>query len=392
MVPSAFVALQELPRTPAGKVDRKALPATDRALSDSSDVAIDCNDPIETELVMIWEDVLRLHPIGPLDNFFELGGHSLLAVQLLSRIAAAFGQTLPLRSLFVAPTIRGIAGHLRQGTELPVAWPTLIPLQPHGARPPLFCVAAPNANALGFVFLARQLGSEQPAYGLQRQDSSNPERFYTQDEYSELAAESIDDLNSIWPEGPCLLCGFCEGAHIAFEMARQLEAAGREVALVAMFDAWPLENTVSRFRHRLLGAVHRFKKRWRYGRLSQAIPFLRRQFIRLSGVMPQIDLSADGAQGLPPDLLEVASWQRWQERLWPGKDFNPPVYNGRITVFRVRRQPRWRIQDDSLGWRIRATQGVEIVSIPGDHATILREPHVQVLAAKLAACLTSVGR
>src|SRR6185295_5247161 len=112
---------------------------------------------------------------------------------------------------------------------------------------------------------------------------------------------------AVWPEGPCLLCGFCEGTHIAFEMARQLDAAGREVGLLAMFDAWPLENTVSRFRHRLLAIFNRWMDRLRHGRLTNAIPFLRRQLYRLTGSIPQTPESADGAQGLPPDLSAVAS-------------------------------------------------------------------------------------
>src|SRR5262249_55059345 len=152
----------------------------------------------------------------------------LLAVRLLARINAVFNQTVPLRALFLAPTVRAMAGQIRQGSEARY-WPELIPIQPHGSRPPLFCVAAPNVNALGFVFLARRLGPDQPVYGLQRQDSSNPQRFYTQAEYEAVAAEYLRALNEVWPEGPCLLCGFCEGAHIAFEISRKLAAMGREV-------------------------------------------------------------------------------------------------------------------------------------------------------------------
>src|SRR5262249_9507928 len=122
---------------------------------------------------------------------------------------------------------------------------------------------APNVNALGFVFLARHLGPDQPVYGLQRHDPANQERFYTQAEYEALAAESVKALNEVWPEGPCLLCGFCEGAHIAFEIARQLAASGREVRLLGMLDAWPLENTASRFRHFLYAKYRQSLKRWR---------------------------------------------------------------------------------------------------------------------------------
>jgi thioesterase domain-containing protein len=245
---------------------------------------------------------------------------------------------------------------------------------------------------VGFAFLARRLGDDQPVYGLQRQDSQNPDRFYTQADYEALAASSISALNEVWPEGPCLLCGFCEGTHIAFEMARQLSAAGREVGLLAMFDAWPLENTTSRFRHMLVRVYGRWKRRWQVGFLSSVLPFLRRQLYRTSSSARRPATLSPDADDAAMNSSERVAWNRWRERMWPGKDFVPPVFNGRITVFRIRRQPFWRVRDDSLGWRARAASGVEIHEIPGEHHTILSEPHVEVLARKLTECISHVSR
>jgi thioesterase domain-containing protein len=295
------------------------------------------------------------------------------------------------RVVFQAPTVRKMAQLLRENPESR-AWPMLVPIQPKGSRPPLFCVAAPNVNAVGFAFLARRLDHDQPVYGLQRQDSRNPDRFYTQADYEALAALSISALNEVWPEGPCLLCGFCEGTHIAFEMARQLSAAGREIGLLAMFDAWPLENTASRARHMLTRVYGRWKRRWQRGRLSNALPFLRRQLFRTNGSARRQATESPDADGAPLNEAERARWNRWRERMWPGKDFVPPVFDGRITVFRIRRQPFWRVRDDSLGWRARAAQGVEIHEVPGEHHTILSEPHVEVLARKLTECISHVSR
>lgn len=395
MIPSVYIGLKQLPRRPNGKLDRKSLPSHKLNRLPSGQLLVEARNVTEELLASIWCEVLGLDHVSPLDNFFDLGGHSLLAARLLSRITAAFHQILPLRAFFLAPTVRGIAELLRQGADS-ASWPTLIPIQANGSRPPLFCVAAPNVNALGFVFLARHLGSDQPVYGLQRHNPDNPERFYTQAEYEALAASSIDELNAIWPEGPCLLCGFCEGAHIAFEMARQLSAAGREVALLAMFDTWPVENTVSRFRLRLRGALHAWKKCWRHGRLTNLPNFLRRQIFRLTGYVPGREgstngMSPDSIQGLPAELSELAAWKRWEQRMWPGKEFVPPVFDGRITVFRVRRQAFWRVHDEGLGWGSRAAQGVEVYEIPGEHPTFLREPHVRVLAAKLSERLLNIS-
>ena len=78
--------------------------------------------------------------------------------------------------------------------------------------------------------------------------------------------------------------------------------------------------------------------------------------------------------------------------MWPGKDFVPPVFPGRISVFRLRRQYFWRVRDESLGWKSRAALGVTLHEIPGKHHTILREPNVPVLAAKLANAIAAVCR
>lgn len=107
MVPSAFVILPAMPLTPNGKVDRKALPEPERPGSESDYVAP--RNDIEARLAGIWGEVLGLDRIGVHDNFFELGGHSLLATQVMARAQDAFQQNFPLRRLFEAPTIAGLA-------------------------------------------------------------------------------------------------------------------------------------------------------------------------------------------------------------------------------------------------------------------------------------------
>ena len=106
MVPSAFVTLEVFPLTPNGKIDRKALPAPDHGATQSYTPP---RNETETALVNIWEDLLGLDQIGVLDDFFALGGHSLLATQLISRIRDQLQITLPLNSLFDAPTVAGLA-------------------------------------------------------------------------------------------------------------------------------------------------------------------------------------------------------------------------------------------------------------------------------------------
>jgi acyl carrier protein len=113
MVPAAFVTLEALPLTPNGKVDRKALPKPDfEALADESKFV--ASTPTEIVLARIWCEVLGLKHVGIHDNFFELGGHSLMAVRIFSEIKTILGKSLPLATLFQAPTVEKLAAALRE--------------------------------------------------------------------------------------------------------------------------------------------------------------------------------------------------------------------------------------------------------------------------------------
>ncbi|MCA2655313.1 non-ribosomal peptide synthetase [Microcystis sp. M061S2] len=123
MIPSAFVILESLPLTPNGKIDHRALPSPE---FQSQEQYIAPRNPIEEILSSIWAKVLKVARVGIHDNFFELGGHSLLATQLISRIREAFQVEMPLRELFVAPTIAELSQEIKrlsegeQLTELPI--------------------------------------------------------------------------------------------------------------------------------------------------------------------------------------------------------------------------------------------------------------------------------
>jgi len=114
MVPSAFVLLDALPKTPNGKLDRRALPAPDLSGATLDTAYVAPRTPIEELLADIWAQVLRRERVGVYDNFFELGGHSLLATQMLYRVREAFQVELTLRVLFEAPTVVSLAAQLER--------------------------------------------------------------------------------------------------------------------------------------------------------------------------------------------------------------------------------------------------------------------------------------
>jgi amino acid adenylation domain-containing protein len=109
MTPSLFITVAAMPLTPNGKVDRRALPAP-TAPEPLAPVAP--RTPAEETIAGIWAEVLGVPRLGVHDNFFDLGGHSLLAIQAISRIRQAFGVELPLRTLFEAPSVAGLAARL----------------------------------------------------------------------------------------------------------------------------------------------------------------------------------------------------------------------------------------------------------------------------------------
>ncbi|HEX7240513.1 MAG TPA: amino acid adenylation domain-containing protein, partial [Longimicrobiaceae bacterium] len=135
MVPGAFVVLERLPLNANGKVDRRALPAPEQGAGAEY---VAPRTPVEEVLAGIWEEVLRLERVGAEESFFELGGHSLLATQVISRVRTAFGVEVPLKALFEAPTVAGLAGRIEAlRSDGALLAPPMVPVPRDGSPLPL---------------------------------------------------------------------------------------------------------------------------------------------------------------------------------------------------------------------------------------------------------------
>ncbi|MFD1543058.1 condensation domain-containing protein, partial [Nonomuraea guangzhouensis] len=126
MIPTTYIALAAFPRTPNGKIDRRALPAPDTTRLDLAGSYQAPSTPTEQLLATIWTDLLGLDRVGTTDNFFNLGGHSLLATQAISRIRATFSVDLSLATLFDQPTIAGLATIVDNTTAAEQAAPPIV--------------------------------------------------------------------------------------------------------------------------------------------------------------------------------------------------------------------------------------------------------------------------
>jgi thioesterase domain-containing protein/acyl carrier protein len=398
MVPADFIFLDALPLTSNGKMDFKALPAPDGIRPNLTESFVAPRTPAEERLAEIWSKLLGLNQVGIRDNFFDLGGHSLLAVRLFAEIEKTFGKRPPLASLFQQATIEHLAQMICQNDAPPTA---LVPVQPQGSKVPFFCVHEFFGDVFCYMNLARHLGEDQPFYALQPRGLDGAEEPL--ETVEAMAAYYIDTVRTVQPHGPYSVGGLCFGGVIAFEMAQQLRAKGEEVALVALLDSG-IRLNVGRFEWwwRFLWNFPLDFPSWLTGCLqltrSQWLDVMKIKSAATKGRLANFFYSSAGAfqqNGAPPSLRrlgQVFQFSEGHHRIARAqyralKNYKPQRYAGHLTLFRARMQPLFSSHDPRKGWSRVATGGIEVRNIPGNHLGMLQEPHVQVLARELKACI-----
>jgi amino acid adenylation domain-containing protein len=396
MLPSAFVRMDALPLTPNGKVDRRRLPAPNEARLDAGEDPAAPQDELEVKLVRLWGQVLGVGQVGLRDNFFDLGGHSLLAVRLFAEVEKVFGQRLPLATLFQAPTVERFAAVLREQGWRP-SWSSLVAIQPHGSRPPFFCVHAVGGNVLEYRALAAHLGEDQPFYALQSRGldgKSAPLRSV-----EEMAAHYVKEIRELQPTGPYHLGGRSFGGNVAFEMARQLRAAGEEVALVAVMDSSPLgwmellaPDEARRLRREFRAKrVARHLENVRGLKLSEQVAYVRGKAEfkkrRLRHLAWRLKYRLRGER--PPTLAEAIRDVE-EFNYIAACDYRPQPAAGRVTLFWASEEVN--AEKTRRGWGVLAAGGVEMREVRSNHLNMIEEPYVGDLAAQLKDCLERARR
>jgi amino acid adenylation domain-containing protein len=374
MVPQHYVALDALPLTPAGKVDRKSLPPP-KVQTEASGTALESlRDDVDVAVAEIWQELLGVSEIGIEDDFFALGGHSLLAVRFVSAVESKLGVPFTLTSLFSASTLRQVADAIRSGGGQFERG--AIALRRDPGAPRIFFICGVHM----YRTVAVGLGPGIESYGV----------VVTADEllaaalHTNLAPdldvaarvqEYLDAIRSVQAHGPYHLAGVSFGGVLAYEIARALRKAGEEVHTLALLD--PILPT-SVHTNRLGQLEHLIKadRIWSLGeRLAKSLFRGGRNARHDSAGAPH----ADAAQRLAElrDQQYTNAIAEW--------DKTAPTYDGDALLFRATDAtdyPGLTIDRD-LGWQRLIKGRLSIHDLPGSHLGILRPPSSHRLTAIL---------
>lgn len=357
-------------------------------------------DKTEIKLAELWGKLLGVEGVGIHDSFFDLGGHSLVAVRLFNEIREVFGSDLPMSVLMQSPTIEDLADVIRggpigdvsdseassetgSGSSTALQFQHVVPMQsgPVGGATPLFVVAGMFGNVLNLSHLANLLGEERPFYALQARglygDSVPHECF------EEAATDYIKEIFQVQPEGPYLLGGYSGGGLIAYEIARQLLAAGKDVLHVIMLDT-PAPSFPE---FSLLDKANMILQGIRKGGLG----YLKAKVeTRLKWEREQREL-ADATDDGPMSFQSQNIGDAFLRAL---RKYNTPKVNVAVTVLRPKLNIHYhlsggrKVDDDrnyvfpDNGWTS-FVERLQIIEVPGNHDNMVLEPNVRVMVSEI---------
>jgi amino acid adenylation domain-containing protein len=392
LVPDGIVTVDSLPLTPNGKLDRKALAALEVGVEPEATYAAP-STVTERVLSELWAETFGVERVGVDDDFFSLGGDSLLAAGIFAKAARWTSKNIPLSLLFRGPTIREVARALDDDEGANET--TVVALRGDGAKPALFLAHGVTGELFGYLHLVRLLGPQQPVYGFRLTTSLIATRHLR---IPDLAKRYVDDILRVQPKGPYRLAGFCFGGLVVVEIAHQLEQLGHEVALLALFDAelpssppaspphrktalltrvWQRDESFAAYVERRSANARTKARRW---------PGLLVHWLRACTGHPLSDSSDDVERVATLDAPPICK---------PLKralaSYIAPRTTCTTTFFRAG-------TPTARGCAVRMVPGDEgtddcyVIDGPGvSHLTLMKEPHVRVLANALTERLDRIG-
>jgi len=354
MLPSTYVLLDELPRTPNGKIDRKALSRREPGITLTGSIEWP-RDLWETRLKEIFEEVLDRWPVGIRDDFFALGGHSLLALRLAARIHKQFGVQIPIHSLFQEATVERLAELLRDNNQPPLPSP-LIGIRSRGSMPPFFCVHPIGGSGVSYLNLARNLDPNQPFYSLEAKG------LYREEEpaqsIEEMAASYVEAVKEVQSTGPYYIGGWSFGGLVAFEMCRQLKTNNHEIGMLALIDSYAFPAQIDQADDK------------------QSLP---------------AQYAPDFRHRIPSDFIEPDRLQNmfrvYRANLTAWRQYELRPFEGKITLIRARESVALDARNSESDWRELARCGLDVHIVSGNHYSIIVGADSKGLAETLQACL-----
>lgn len=374
-----LMMLPEMPRNERGKLDEAALHAMMAGGGQTASRAP--AKPAAAAIARIMGELLGQPPLDVEQSFFVQGGNSLMAIELSEHLLRLFGRRPTLPTIYNHSSPRALAQIMLSTHALPED--SLIAIQPEGEGVPLLGIHVLGTNGDFYRPLAAALEPRHPVWGV----TFGLLTADTPADIDGLANLYFERIQQFRPHGPLALAGVSLGAFVAFQLAAKLRQAGREVSMVAIFDAdGPaparrsttldrLGRALARVRSDPMAAVHRYAG-WAGGELRMALRVLQLRFSRLLGRKPDQRSLADFVAA---NIVSVAA-------------YSPSVYPGRVVIFAAGDDLAdvERVRQSALGWASVAPDR-RFVCVPGDHLGILNEPGVSVIARVIEEELADVS-
>ena len=226
MMPNRIVVMDKIPLTANGKIDNKALAASDQVNVEMDErPIIEPRNDTEAKISEMWKKAMKWDSVSIEDDFFQSGGNSLIAVSLINKINREFNRDLPLNALFEAPTIEELAQKVDSEEAEPSS--RMVRLSSTGTDSPVFCWPGLGGYPMNLGLLADKISLNRPFYGVQAQGINQGEEPFAT--IREMAEEDIKEIKRLQPESPYMIWGYSFGASVAFEVAYQLEQSGEQV-------------------------------------------------------------------------------------------------------------------------------------------------------------------